>query len=101
MNTGIVCSEKYFNKIAVYNSAFANKQEIKKYLYGLGIPFDRKVYIPEQPHTAFVMTWKMVIKYAHVLFFANDQAIWDKSLNWRLEYHHDGEFAFGKDLLRE
>ena len=33
------------------------------------------------------------------MFFAHDQAVWDNSLNWKLEFHHDGEFTFGKDLI--
>lgn len=52
-----------------------------------------------QPDTAFVLTWKMVIKYAHRLFWGCDLTVWDKTLNWKLEFHHDGEFTFGKDLI--
>jgi hypothetical protein len=70
-----------------------------KSIYNLGIPFSQKVYIAQQPDTAFVLTWKMVIKYSHRLFWANDQTVWDKTLNWKLEFHHDGEFTFGKDLI--
>lgn len=98
LNTGIVNTEKYFNSISIFDSSASSKSDIKKYLFELGIPFERIVYIPEQPHTGYILTWKMLIKYAHQLFFLNDQAVWDKSLNWRLEYHHDGEFSFGKNL---
>jgi hypothetical protein len=80
-------------------SEFSDQKTIKKYLFKLGIPFDKKVYIAQQPDTAFVLTWKMVIKYSHNLFFANDQTVWNKTLNWKLEFHHDGEFTFGKDLI--
>ena len=99
MNIGISSSEKYYKTVTTFNSNFSNQETIKKYLYSLGIPFKQKVYILMQPDTAFILTWKMVIKYSHRLFFANDQAVWDKTLNWKLEFHHDGEFTFGKDLI--
>ena len=96
---GIQSTGKYFKTVATFNSGFSDQQTIKKYLYHLSIPFNQKVYIAHQPDTAFVLTWKMVIKYAHKLFCANDQTVWDKTLNWKLEFHHDGEFTFGKDLI--
>jgi hypothetical protein len=99
MKLGIESSEKYFKKVSTFNSEFSDQKTIKKYLFKLGIPFDKKVYIAQQPDTAFVLTWKMVIKYSHNLFFANDQTVWNKTLNWKLEFHHDGEFTFGKDLI--
>lgn len=99
MKLGLQCSAKYFKTIEVFDSRFVDQQGIKKYLYELGIPFDQKVFIAMQPDTGFVMTWKMVIKYAHTIFFGNDQVIWDKTLNWRLEFHHDGDFTFGRDLI--
>jgi hypothetical protein len=68
-------------------------------LYNLGIPFGQKVFISQNPDIGFVLTWKMVIKYSHRLFWANDQTVWDKTMNWKLEFHHDGEFTFGKDLI--
>ena len=98
MNLGLEVSEKYFKSITKFNSEFADQQAIKKYLFNLGIPFDQKVLIAQQPDTAFVLTWKMVIKYAHNMFFG-DQVIRDKAHNWQLEFHHDGQFSFGKDLI--
>lgn len=99
MKLGIQCSEKYFKKVTTFNSQFSNQRTIKKYLYNLGIPFDQKVFIAQQPEIAFLLTWKMVIKYSHNLFFANDQIVRDRTLNWQLEFHHEGVFSFGKDLI--
>lgn len=99
MKLGIESSDMYYKTVTTFNSEFSDQQTIKKYLYNLGIPFSHKVYIAQQPDTAFVLTWKMVIKYSHRLFWANDQAVWDKTLNWKLEFQHDGEFTFGKDLI--
>lgn len=95
----ISSSEKYFKNVSKFNSEFSNQKSIKKYLFNLGIPFNQKVYIAHQPDTAFILTWKMVIKYSHRLFFAHDQIVSDRTLNWMLEFHHDGEFTFGKDLI--
>ncbi|MEO9477104.1 MAG: hypothetical protein ABJG41_16280 [Cyclobacteriaceae bacterium] len=99
MKHGIESSDKYYKTVSTFNSEFSDQQTIKKYLYNLGIPFSQKVFIAQQPDTGFVLTWKMVIKYSHNLFFAHDQTVWDKTLNWKLEFHHDGEFTFGKDLI--
>jgi hypothetical protein len=96
---GLESSDRFFKTVSVFNSELADQQTISKYLYNLGIAFDHKVFIADQPKTGFVLTWKMVIKYAHRLFWAKDQIVWDKTLNWRLEFHHDGEFRFGKDLI--
>jgi hypothetical protein len=99
MKLDIGSSEKFYKTVTRFNSEFSDQKTIKKYLYNLGIPFSHKVFIAEQPDTAFVLTWKMVIKYSHRLFWAYDQTVWDKTLNWKLEFHHDGEFTFGKDLI--
>jgi len=98
-NSRIECSRQHFKSVSTFNQATAGKPAIKKYLYQLGIPFRQKVMIAFQPERGFVLTWKMVIKYAHRLFWAHDQTVWDKTMNWKLEYHHDGEFTFGKDLI--
>lgn len=99
MKVGIQTSEKYFKTVSTFDSECSDHQTIKKYLYNLGIPFDQKTFIAQQPGTAFVLTWKMVIKYAHNLFFSHDQSVWDKTLNWKLEFDHHGEFKFGKDFI--
>ncbi|MDR3678431.1 MAG: DUF2947 family protein [Flavipsychrobacter sp.] len=96
---GIICSEKFFKNISAFDGGSSGQQTIKKYLYNLGIPFSQKVFIAQQPDTAFVLTWKMVIKYSHNLFFAHDQIVWDRTLNWQLEFHHDGLFTFGRDFI--
>lgn len=99
MKLGIETSAKFFKDISTFNSEFSDQQTIKKYLYNLGIPFAQKTFVVQQPDTAFVLTWKMVIKYSHNLFFAYDQSVWDYTLNWKLGFHHDGEFTFGRDLI--
>lgn len=99
MQTPILCTTKYFKEINTFDISGQEQQSIKKYLFNLGIPFEIKVLIAMQPHIAFVLTWKMVIKYSHNLFFAHDQVVRDKTHNWMLEFHHDGVFTFGRDLI--
>jgi len=99
MQLGIDCTEKYFKTITTFDSSTADQQTIKKYLYNLGIPFSQKVYISMQPHLGFVLTWKMVIKYSHNLFFGYDQVVRDRTLNWELQFNHDDLFTFGKGLI--
>ena len=99
MQLGIDCTEKYFKTITTFDSGSADQATIKKYLYNLGIPFSQKVFIAMQPHLGFVLTWKMVIKYSHNLFFAYDQIVRDKTLNWALQFHHDDMFTFCKDNI--
>ncbi len=96
---GIDCTEKYFKTVTTFDSRVADQEAIKKYLYNLGIPFSQKVYISIQPQFGFVLTWKMVIKYAHNLFSAYDLIVRDRTLNWALQFHHDDLFTFGKDLI--
>lgn len=95
----IVCSKKYYKRIVTFDSSATDQPTIKKYLFNLGIPFSNKVFIAMHPEIGFVLTWKMVIKYSRILFWANDQTVWDRTLNWKLEFHHDGEFCFGKGLI--
>jgi hypothetical protein len=75
-----------------------DQSTIRKYLFDLGIPFSQKVLIAQQPQTGFILTWKMAIKYSHNLF-RQDQVVHDRTNNWMLEYHHDGVFTFGSDLI--
>ena len=87
---------KYFKEHAGLANKSRDNQQLKKWLYARGIPFDRKVFWSTQPEEAFVLSWKMVIKFSARLFFANDEVIWDKSLNWVLVYDHNDVFHFGR-----
>jgi hypothetical protein len=93
----IDCTPKFFKNVHKFTPN--GTKEIKKQLYKLGIPFSQKVFFPFNIDMGFVLTWKMVIKYSHTLFWANDQLAWDKTLNWKLIFHHDGEFTFAKNFI--
>lgn len=82
-----------------YRTSGKTQKEIKKWLYERGIPFETKVFwVPSNNH-AFILTWKMVIKFADIIFWANDEIIWDQTLNWALKYNHNNIFYFGKDRI--
>jgi hypothetical protein len=90
---------KFYKNVSSFNSNNLTVSEIKKYLYNLSIPFSSWVFIAEQPSLGFMMTWKMIIKYNIGIFGDDDyQQIWDKTLNWKLEYNH-GIFTYGVDLI--
>jgi hypothetical protein len=91
--------ESHYKNISEFYSGASSNQEVKKWLYNLGIPFNQKVFWIDQPQTGFVLTWKIIIKYSDDLFFGSDAVIWDKTLNWCLNYHHHDMFHFGKDRL--
>ncbi len=88
---------KYFNESSELSFGENDSQKVKKWLYERGIPFDQKVFWVTQPEWGFILTWKMVIKFSEELFFANDEMIWDKTLNWVLIFDHNDVFYFGKN----
>ena len=96
MMSEIVCTEEYFKTVSIFDSSTSDQQVIKKYLFNLGISFNQRVFISVQPDTGFVLTWKMVVKYAHNLFFGHDLYVYDQTFNWLLEFNHNDYFKFGR-----
>jgi len=73
---------------------------IKKWLYELEIPFNKYVIIDlDRSGHSVLLTWKMVIKYWEGIFFADDIAIFDLSLNWCLFFFHEDYLYFGKNNI--
>ena len=95
---GFEATSKFYKHVSQFDSNDKSISEIKKYLYNLEIPFSNYVFFAEQPHLGFMLTWKMTIKYCKGIFWTDDQQIWDKTFNWKLEYNH-GIFTFGRDLI--
>jgi len=87
--------KKHFNEFNEFS--FGENQQVKKWLYERGIPFDSKVFWVTQPEWGLILTWKMLIKFSDRIFFATDEIIWDKTLNWCLIYDHNDIFYFGKN----
>ncbi len=77
-----------------------SKQQLKKWLFQRGIPFQNWVFVlPNYNDYPMLTTWKMIIKYGSRMFFADDITIFDASLNWCLLYYHDDKLSFGKDNI--
>jgi len=71
---------------------------LKKWLFGRGIPFKAWVFVLfEDYDSAMLMTWKMLVKYADLLFLRNDVMVFDSTLNWCLFYFHENRLLFGRD----
>lgn len=90
---------KYFKYREEFVTVGKTTEEVKKWLYQRGIPFDQKVFYVTQPEWGFVLTWKMIIKFWEEIFFGSDEVIWDRTLNWVLVHDHNDVFYFGKDRL--
>lgn len=76
-----------------------NENDIRKWLYHRGLPFEKYVYLSWQPDTTMVVPWKIFIKYFDEFYYAiaDDLTIIDKSLNWALLFHHEHEIYFGSN----
>lgn len=90
-------SDLYFKKIEKFEIS-ENFDELKKWLFNQGIPFDKFVFfIGDRSNQIVMLTWKTVIKYCEGIFFSEDLYIFDQSLNWALFYHHENEIIFGSE----
>jgi hypothetical protein len=90
---------EHFKHTFEFYSGNSSNEAVKKWLYQLGIPFEQKVFWIDQPLWGFILTWKMIIKFSDDLFFGSDAVVWDRTLNWCLNYDHNCIFHFGKDRL--
>jgi hypothetical protein len=74
-----------------------NQENIKKWLYQRGFPFDKMVFLSWQPTEAAIVPWKIFIKYFDSFYYgsSDDLTIIDRSLNWSLLFYHEDEIYFG------
>lgn len=72
-----------------------NKQQIKKWLYQRGLPFDKQVFLSWHPGEAMIVPWKLFIKYFDNFCYSDDLSIIDQSLTWALLFYHESEIYFG------
>ena len=85
----------FFRTIDKAKIYFNNKQEIKKWLYQRGLPFDKQVFLSWQPHEAMIVPWKIFVKYFDDFAGLHDLTIIDQSLSWALLSYHESEIYFG------
>lgn len=74
-----------------------NKQEIKKWLYKRGLPFNKNVYLSWDVRNAMIVPWKIFIKYFDSFYYggSDDLTVCDESLQWALVLYHEDEIYFG------
>ena len=68
-----------------------NENEIKKWLYQRGIPFDKQVFLSWEQTKGMIVPWKIFIKYFDSFYYgsSDDLTIIDQSLNWSLLFYHE------------
>jgi hypothetical protein len=74
-----------------------NKQEIKKWLYQRGLPFEKEVYLSYQSDVALIIPWKLLVKYYDSFYYpiTDDLTVIDSSLDWALLFFHEHELYWG------
>jgi hypothetical protein len=85
----------FFRNIDSTHILEGNEQEIKKWLYQRGIPFEKKVFLSWDSYTSMLVPWKLLIKYFDDFYYADDLTVFDESLNWALLFFHEGDIFFG------
>ncbi len=87
----------YFRIIDKAKISDNNENEIKKWLYNRGFPFDKLVFLSWQQTDAMIVPWKIFIKYFDSFYYggSDDLTIIDQSLNWALLFYHEDEIYFG------
>lgn len=75
-----------------------SRQLLKKWLYHRGLAFSTMVFLLQSSNEpAILTTWKMILRYAPLIFPGDDVLVFDKTLNWCLFYYHENKLFFGKD----
>jgi len=89
--------KNYFKNVDSAKILANNENEIRKWLYKRGFPFNKTVYLSWQPGEALITNWKMLIKYYDCFYYggSDDLTIIDKSLNWAVLFFHEEEIHFG------
>ena len=91
---------KIIERFSYFTNTPEGTQDLKKWLYQRGIPFQASVYVlPMYDSCPIFTNWKMVIKYAADFFIHDDVTVFDNTLNWCLYYHHDNYLLFGKNNI--
>lgn len=73
------------------------EEEIKKWLYQRGFPFDKKVFLSWGSESAMIAPWKLVVKYFDDFFYgmSDDLTLFDETLNWAILFFHESQVYFG------
>ena len=101
LHANIPFKNNYFRTIDKARILEDNKQEIKKWLYHRGLPFDKKVYLNYNQDSSLIVPWKIFVKYFDDFYYSDDLTIFDESLQWAILFYHEDEIYFGskKDYI--
>lgn len=89
---------KQVEKFTDFIQCEESRQQLKKWLYRLGIPFSTEVFVlPNGDRQPMLTTWKMVIRYSADLFTIFDIMVFDRTQQWCLFFFHENELFFGKE----
>ena len=97
LHNDIPFKKDFFRTIDKAKILDGNENEIKKWLYHRGLPFEKHVYLSWQPTLSMIVPWKLLIKYFDSFYYggSDDLTIIDQSLNWALLFYHEDEIYFG------
>ncbi|MEM7591250.1 MAG: hypothetical protein AAF383_06990 [Cyanobacteria bacterium P01_A01_bin.83] len=70
-------------------------QEVRQWLYDLGIPFSQKVFLLYSDNM-IVTSWKILVKYWDAFAWSVGVAMYafDTSMNWICEFHHEDVITY-------
>ena len=70
--------------------------EVRRWLFDLGIPFRRIVYLIYAPNRVVQTTWRMVVRYWDVFTWpvGNVMVAADHTLQWACRFHHEDVIIF-------
>ncbi len=95
LHADIPFKKNYFRTVDKAKINTDNRQEIKKWLYERGLPFEKYVFLSYSPDEAIIVPWKILIKYFDVFYYSDDLTIIDETLQWALLFYHEDEIYFG------
>jgi hypothetical protein len=73
------------------------RAEVRRWLFNLGIPFRRTVYLLYERDVVVQTTWRMVVRYWDAFAWSVGYAMVavDHSLQWACCFHHEDIIVFG------
>jgi hypothetical protein len=89
----------YFSNVATTPIAGYRPDEIqqmRKWLYQRGVPFQRRVFLSWDNYTAAITTWKMMVRYWNVFWHpsSDDLFVFDEAQSWLLFLWHEEQMFF-------
>lgn len=101
LHQNVPFKKDFFKTVIRYNISKQGKENVKKWLYQTGLPFQKIVILSWQPDSAALVPWKLFIKYWDDFYYSDDLTIIDKTLNWAILFYHEDEIYFGTNTKYE